>query len=109
MYKKVLSPVKKQTARFIIIRAYSQSPNLIGVLTFCSQKDYRNIADFSDFHHRLNAIHFRHHDIHEHQVNVLLPDTGERLLSVKSLINPVSVAGQINFERGYNVFFVITN
>ena len=53
------------------------------------------------------AVHFRHHDVHEHKVDVVLLHAVERLLACERGVYLVILVRQVDLQRRHDIDVVI--
>ena len=57
-----------------------------------------------------DTVHFRHHNVHQDQLNVMIFHDLQRLFAGVGLEQTVIfLRGQINLQRGNDVLFVVAN
>ena len=82
----------------IVIGPVLQPHNLVHVLTFCRQHNDRDIGKFPYLLADLQAVHFRKHEIQQHNVIIVGADHLQSLFSVIGTVNlePVLLQGKTN-------------
>ena len=93
----------------VVVRAYVQPQHLVGVLTLGRQQDHRHVAGLPQLGHGGQAVHHRHHDIHEDEMHVLPPGNGQRLLAVIRLQDAVALRRQIDLQRRNDIPLIIAD
>ena len=93
----------------VVVRAHVQAQHLVGVLTLGGQQDHGDVAGLSQLGHSGQAVHDRHHDVHEDQVHVLPGGHGQGFLAVIGGQHPVALGLEIYFQRGDDILFVIND
>ena len=56
-----------------------------------------------------DAVHTGHHDVHEHQVELVLLKQVNGLLAGVSTGDAVAFAGEVYFQSGYDVVIIAAN
>ena len=88
----------KSLLRSIIIRSDIQPQDLVCIFTLGSQQNNRNITLLTYLNHCRDSIHLWHHNIHQHQMNILFRQIFQRLTPIPSLIYLITLCHQIYFQ-----------
>ena len=93
----------------IVIRTDVQAEDLVGILRFRRQQDHRHIAGLADLCHCRDAVHFRHHDVHKNQLDILRCRNLQCLFSGIGTERLPALCTQINIQGRDYVAFIVTN
>ena len=93
----------------IVVRTDVQPEDLVRVLAFCRQQDDRQIVGLAQLDRGVNAVHHGHHDVHQHEMDVLLGEDVQRLLAGVGAECAVTFGTEVDFQRGHNVALVVAD
>ena len=93
----------------VIVRADVQAEYLVRVLTLGREQDHGDVRALAYFHHGADAVHDRHHNVHEHKADIAALQQRERLRAVICALDGVALALEINFQRGDDILFVVAD
>ena len=93
----------------VIIGTYVQAQHLILCLRLGSQKNNGGIGQLPDLGGGGNAVHDRHHNIQQNQVDIMLFYDFQGFRTGESFKKLVPLRCQIDFQRIHNIRLVITD
>ena len=93
----------------VVVRTHVQPQNLVGVLALGGEADDGHIAQLAQLGGGGDAVHTGHHDVHEHQVELVLLEQVNGLLAGVSTGDAVAFAGEVYFQSGYDVVIIVAN
>ena len=93
----------------VIVRPQVQPQHLVRILAFCRDEDHRHIAGPPQLDGGGYAVQPRHHNIHQHQVDLFLFHTGQGFLAVVCLFHLVALRLEVDLQRGYDIPVIIAN
>lgn len=93
----------------IVVRADVQPEDLVGVLALRRQQNHRQVVGLAQLHRGVDAVHHRHHDVHQHEVDFLFGEDVQRLLARVGAECAVALGAEVNFQRGNDVALVVTD
>ena len=91
----------------IVVRSCSKSQNLIQIRRFRAQHDDGDIVGLPDLTAHLKAVHARHHNVQQHQMDIFFFQNFQALSGVLRLKHPVTVADQINLHQLGNLLLIV--
>src|SRR5699024_8274121 len=94
--------------RHIVVSPHVEPQDLIRILRFRRQDDDRDTVLLPDLKGGSDSVQFRHHDVQDQKVHILLLENAERLYAVVGFQDMISLLGQIDLDRVYYFFIVIT-
>ena len=93
----------------IVVGSHIQPQHLVRVLGLGRQQDHRQIVALPQPGHGGDAVHSRHHHVQQHQVYLLPVQQPQGLRPVKGRQHPIALGTEINMQRRYDIFFVVTD
>ena len=91
----------------VVVRAHVESEHLVGALALGREQYDGYVVLLPQLGCRRDAVHFRHHDVHEHKVDVVLLHAVERLLACERGVYLVILVRQVDLQRRHDVDVVI--
>ena len=93
----------------VVVRAHVQPQDFVRVLTLGGEEDDGHVAQLPQLRGGGDAVHAGHHDVHEHQVELVLLEEVDGLLTGVGAGDAVAFAGEVYFQSGYDVVIVVAN
>ena len=94
----------------IVVGTHVEAVDLVGALTFGGQQDDGDVGGLPQLGGDGDAVHLRHHDVQQDQLNVVVFDGFQGLLSRIGLKEAVILLrGQINFKSSDDVPVIIAD
>ena len=81
----------------VVVCADVQSQDLVGVLALGGEEDDGNIVLLPELGGGGDAVHLRHHDVHQDKMDGVLAYNLQGLPSGKSLVEAVALGGEVYF------------
>ena len=95
--------------RHIIVRAGGQSHDFVQILGFGADHNHGNIIFLTNPPAHLQSVDLRHHNIQQHQINLLLLHHSKSCMGIICFQDTESVADQIQFQQIRDLLFIIYN
>ena len=92
---------------YIVIRTDRQAVNFVDILALGGKHDNRDVLRFTQHLGRPHAVHARHHDIHDDQMDGLLCADVQRLQTIMCFDRLVTGGAQVNANRPRNCGIVV--
>ena len=93
----------------VVVRPHVQPQDLIRVLALGGQQDHRHIAHLPELRKGGDAVHLRHHDVQQHQVDVLPVQDVQGLLAGVGLQKTIVRICQIDLQGVDDVPLVVAD
>ena len=93
----------------VVVRPHVEAQDLIRVLALGSQQDHRHVTHLPELCQSGNPVHLRHHNVQQHQMDVLPLQGIQSLLTRVGLQQMVVRIGQVDFQRVDDVLFIVAD
>ena len=93
----------------VIIGAYVQTEDHVLGFGLGGEQNDGDVGNFPDFCGGGNAVHHRHHNVQQHQMDLLIPNQFQGLGAVGGLVKTVPFRGQIDPQGTDDIRLVIAN
>ena len=95
--------------RHVVVRAHVEAQHLVGELALGRQQYDGDVELLAQPGRGREAVHLRHHDVHEHEVDIVLPYALQRLTARRGRKELIVRAREVNLERRDYVGVVVAN
>ena len=93
----------------VVVRPHIEPQHLVGILALGSQQDDGYVAFLPQLGGGGDAVHLRHHDIHEDEMELVLVGDLQSLTPRICLKECVAFRGEIDFQSGDNVPLIVAD
>ena len=93
----------------VVVRTDGQPQHLVGVLALGREQDDRDVGLLPQLGRGQDAVHARHHDIHERQVHGMVLQKLQRLLARIGWQHLIPLGGKIDFKRRDDIAVIVTD
>ena len=93
----------------VVVRPHVQAQHLVGVLALGGEEDDGDVIFLPQLGGGGDAVHFRHHDVHEDEMDLMLPDDVQGLPAGVGLEEGVVLGAEIYLQGGNDVPLVVAD
>ena len=93
----------------VVVRPHVEAQDLVRVLRLGGEEDHRHVGHLPELGHGGDAVQLGHHNVQQHQVDVLLGQDGQGLRPIIGGKDLVPTRGEVNGQGRDDVFLIVTH
>ena len=93
----------------VIVRPHVEAQHLVGILALGGEQGHRDVGEFPELGQGADPVHHRHHDVQQHQMDVLPVQDCQGLPAVGGGKGPIALGLQVDLQGGDDILFVVAD